>query len=94
MLDLIKRCLADEERQDTTVKQALGLLGDLADSFPHGELKSQLLQEWIASEVRNKRGLSSETKRTMKWAKEVWLELFCFLLRLTFSLQTIKRATA
>ena len=48
-----------------------GLIGDLADSFPNGQLKRLLLQEWFASELRNKRGLSAEAKKTMRWAKEV-----------------------
>jgi importin subunit beta-1 len=71
ILDLIQRCLSDDERTDTLVKLAFGLIGDLADSFPNGQLKQLLLQEWIASELRNKRGLSAEAKKTMRWAKEM-----------------------
>jgi hypothetical protein len=71
ILELIQRCLADEERTDTLVKLAFGLVGDLADSFPNGQLKQLLLQEWIANELRNRRGLSPETRKTMRWAKEV-----------------------
>jgi len=47
------------------------VVGDLADSFPNGQLKQLLLQEWIASELRNKRGLSADAKKTMRWAKEM-----------------------
>jgi importin subunit beta-1 len=71
ILELIQRCLADDERTDTLVKLAFGLVGDLADSFPNGQLKQLLLQEWIANELRNRRGLSVESKKTMRWAKEV-----------------------
>lgn len=71
MIELIHRCLTDDERTDTLVRQAFGLLGDLADSFPNGQIKQLLLQEWIVTELRNKRGLSPEAKKTMRWAKEV-----------------------
>lgn len=71
ILELIQRCLADDDRSETTVKLCFGLLGDLADCFPNGQLKQLLLSEWIASDLRNKRGMSQETKKTMRWAREV-----------------------
>lgn len=71
ILELIQRCLSDDERTEPLVKLAFGLIGDLADCFPNGEIKGYLLQEWIANELRNKRGLSAEAKKTMRWAKEV-----------------------
>jgi len=71
IVELIQRCLSDDERTDTLVKLAFGLIGDLADSFPNGQLKQLLLQEWIASELRNRRGLSADAKKTMRWAKEM-----------------------
>lgn len=71
ILELIQRCLADDDRSETTVKLSFGLLGDLADCFPNGQLKQLLLSEWIASDLRNKRGMSPETKKTMRWAREV-----------------------
>lgn len=48
-----------------------GLLGDLADSFPGGQLKQILLHPWIASELRSKNRMPPETKKTMRWAREV-----------------------
>ncbi|KAG8215304.1 armadillo-type protein [Butyriboletus roseoflavus] len=71
ILELIQRCLADDDRSETTVKLSFGLLGDLADCFPNGQLKQLLLSEWIASDLRNKRGMSQETKKTMRWAREM-----------------------
>lgn len=71
ILELIQRCLGDDERSETTVKLCFGLLGDLADAFPNGQLKQLLLAEWIASDLRNKRGMTAETKKTMRWAREV-----------------------
>lgn len=71
ILELIQRCLSDDERTEAMAKSAFGLLGDLADSFPNGQIKQLLLQEWIATELRNRRGMTSEVKKTMRWAKEV-----------------------
>ncbi|KAI6002203.1 armadillo-type protein [Pisolithus orientalis] len=71
ILELTQRCLADEERTESTLKLCFGLIGDLADCFPNGELKQILLSEWIALELRSKRGMSPETKKTMRWAREM-----------------------
>lgn len=71
ILELVQRCLGDDDRSETTVKLCFGLLGDLADAFPDGRLKQLLLAEWIASDLRNKRGMTAETKKTMRWAREM-----------------------
>lgn len=96
ILELIQRCLADDDRSETTVKLCFGLLGDLADCFPNGQLKQLLLSEWIASDLRNKRGMSQETKKTMRWAREV--RSVCIQKDPTLTTpsrtQMIKRATA
>jgi hypothetical protein len=76
ILELIQRCLSDDERTDAEVKLSYGLLGDLADCFPNGELKQILLQEWIAYELRSKARLPGETKKTMRWAREVCTLLY------------------
>lgn len=76
ILELIQRCLgAEDDWSESTARMCIGLLGDLSDCFPNGELKQLLLAEWIASELRNKRGLSKETKKTIRWAREVRLVL-------------------
>ncbi|KAG6857029.1 hypothetical protein H0H87_010702 [Tephrocybe sp. NHM501043] len=71
LLHLIQRCLTDEERTDSLVRLCYGLLGDLADSFPNGQLKQLLLNQWIASELRSKNRMPPETKKTMRWAREM-----------------------
>lgn len=94
IMELIQRCLADEERTESLAKLAFGLMGDLADCFPNGQLKQLLLQEWIVNELKNRRGLSPDVKKTMRWAKEVCLcMLYVYCHELTF-LQVVKRATA
>ena len=71
MLDLCQRCLIDSERTESTVKLAIGLVGDLADTFPRGEIKQMLLAEWVATELRTRGRYSPELKRTIRWAREV-----------------------
>ncbi|KAF9468235.1 armadillo-type protein [Collybia nuda] len=71
ILDLIRRCLADEERTDSLMRLSYGLLGDLADSFPNGQIKQLLLSDWVAIELRSKHRMPPETKKTMRWAREM-----------------------
>jgi importin subunit beta-1 len=71
ILELVQRSLADDERTDSLLKLALGLLGDLAEPFPNGEIKQLLLSEWVAAELRSKGRLPSDIKKTMRWAREV-----------------------
>jgi len=71
ILDLIRRCLADEERTDSLMRLSFGLIGDLADAFPGGQIKNHLLQPWLASELRSKGRMPPETKKTMRWAREM-----------------------
>lgn len=71
ILDLTRRCLIDDERSDALMRLSYGLIGDLADSFPAGQLKQLLLQNWIATELRSRHRMPEETKKTMRWAREV-----------------------
>jgi importin subunit beta-1 len=73
MLDLIQRALSDDERSDGVVRLSFGIIGDLADTFPNGQLKNLLSAEWIAVELRSKARVSTETKKTARWAREVRL---------------------
>lgn len=94
ILELVQKCLADSERSETNVKLAIGLIGDLADTFPNGEIKQYLLAEWIASELRARGRFAPDTKKTIRWAREVRKDgLSSYLVRLT-CLQVVKRATA
>ncbi|KAI5118628.1 hypothetical protein M0805_006995 [Coniferiporia weirii] len=71
ILELVQRCLADEERPESVVRLSMGLVGDLADSFPNGQIKQYLLVEWLAQALRQKTRLSAETKKTVRWAREM-----------------------
>lgn len=73
ILDLVQRCLADEERSDALMRLSYGLIGDLAESFAGGQLKQLFLQPWLAAELRSRSRMPDETKKTMRWAREVSL---------------------
>lgn len=76
ILDLLHRTLTDEDRTEALVKLGVGLIGDLADGYRNGEIRDALLQEWIVNSFKFKgRGYSPDTKKTLKWAKEVSLGL-------------------
>ncbi|KAF5314247.1 hypothetical protein D9619_011781 [Psilocybe cf. subviscida] len=71
ILDLVQRCLADEERSDALMRLSYGLIGDLAESFAGGQLKQLFLQPWLAAELRSRSRMPDETKKTMRWAREM-----------------------
>jgi importin subunit beta-1 len=71
MLELVQKCLADEERPDGIASKAFGIIGDLADCFSDGEIKELLLSEWIASELRSKARMSADVKKNLRWARDV-----------------------
>lgn len=71
MMDLIRRTLEDEDKTEAALKLAIGLVGDLADTFPNGDVKEFLLADWVAFSLKNKSRVSSETRKTMRWAREV-----------------------
>ncbi|KAG8905172.1 karyopherin beta [Tulasnella sp. 403] len=72
ILELLQRALTDEEKTETLVKLSVGLIGDLADTFRGGELREALMQEWVINSWKIKgRGYSADTKKTLKWAKEM-----------------------
>lgn len=73
MLELVQCCLADEDRQESVVWMSLGLVGDLTDAFPNGQIKQYLLFEWLSTALRQKARLILETKKTIRWVKGVSL---------------------
>jgi importin subunit beta-1 len=71
ILELVQKVLADDNSGEPLDKLAFGVIGDLGDTFPNGEIKQLLLSEWIASSLVSRKGYDKETKITIKWAREV-----------------------
>lgn len=65
--------LTDQDRTEAILRSSIGLLGDLAEAFPNGQLKEPLSSSWVSDLLkvgRTKIG-GPETKKVAKWAKEV-----------------------
>jgi importin subunit beta-1 len=83
--------LTDQDRTEPILRAAIGLLGDLAEAFPNGQLKEALSTPWVGEMLkagRTKLG-GPETKKVAKWAKEVSCSTAatgksCWLTRLSF----------
>jgi importin subunit beta-1 len=94
ILELVQKVLADDNSGEPLDKLAYGVIGDLADAFPAGELKPLLLAEWIATSLVLRKGYDKETKTTVKWAREVKSSRFKAYCRFnSLRLQMVKRAT-
>jgi len=65
---------ADINKTEGLMRAAMGVLGDLADAFPSGEIAQYFRADWITSmirEVRSNREYSSRTVETARWAREL-----------------------
>lgn len=77
--------LTDQDRTENILRSSIGLLGDLAEAFPSGQLKEPLTSPWVVEMLkagRTKIG-GSETKKVTKWAKEVRIFFAASQTRLT-----------
>lgn len=65
--------MADPERTDVMLRSAVGLLGDVAEAFPNGQVKAMLQADWVNETVKTARskGADADSRTVAKWAKEV-----------------------
>lgn len=64
----------DGNRSESLMRSAMGVIGDLAEAFPNGQLTEALRQEWVLrliKETRTNREYSSRTVETARWAREL-----------------------
>ncbi|KAG8835928.1 karyopherin beta [Serendipita sp. 399] len=60
----------DDDHSETVLRQCAGLIGDIAETFPNGQLKEVLLQDWVAALVKTKIR-NPDVKKTLRWAREM-----------------------
>ncbi|KAI9766932.1 MAG: karyopherin beta [Geoglossum simile] len=63
----------DQNRSEALLRSAMGVIGDLADSFPNGEYAQFFRVDWITSmirETRSNRDFQPRTINTARWARE------------------------
>ncbi|KAI5851154.1 armadillo-type protein [Morchella snyderi] len=64
---------ADINKTEGLMRSGMGVLGDLADAFPDGEIAQFFRADWIGAmikEVRQSRDFSSRTLETARWTRE------------------------
>ncbi|KAI1349947.1 armadillo-type protein [Xylaria sp. FL0043] len=63
----------DMNRSESLMRSAMGVIGDLADAYPNGELAEAFRQDWLAAmikETKSNREFQSRTIETARWARE------------------------
>ncbi len=73
IFQLLNGIASDMNRSEALMRAAMGVIGDLADAYPNGELVEAFRQEWLSAlikETRVNRDFSPRTIETARWAKE------------------------
>ncbi|KAI9834003.1 MAG: karyopherin beta [Phylliscum demangeonii] len=63
----------DQNRTENLMRASMGVLGDLAEAFPHGEYANYYRAEWITQMVKDTRAnreFNPRTTDTARWARE------------------------
>ncbi|KAI1379171.1 ARM repeat-containing protein [Hypoxylon crocopeplum] len=63
----------DMNRSESLMRSSMGVIGDLADAFPNGELADAFRQDWVTAmikETKTNREFQSRTIDTARWARE------------------------
>lgn len=63
----------DNNRSESLMRSAMGVIGDLADAYPHGEFADGFRQDWLTAlikETRSNREFQARTIETARWARE------------------------
>ncbi|KAF2816051.1 importin subunit beta-1 [Mytilinidion resinicola] len=73
IFELLHTVYTDSSRSQALLRSSLGVVGDLADAFPHGEFAELYRADWLtamAREVRANREFQPRTQDTARWARE------------------------
>ncbi|CAJ2503965.1 Uu.00g113590.m01.CDS01 [Anthostomella pinea] len=63
----------DMNRSESLMRSSMGVIGDLADAYPNGELADAFRQDWVTAmikETKTNREFQSRTIDTARWARE------------------------
>ncbi|KAI6082675.1 ARM repeat-containing protein [Hypoxylon rubiginosum] len=63
----------DMNRSESLMRSCMGVIGDLADAYPNGELAEIFRQDWVTAmikETKTNREFQSRTLETARWARE------------------------
>lgn len=73
IFELLHAVWMESSRTEALLRSSLGVVGDLADAFPHGEFAEFYRADWLtamAREVRSNREFQARTQDTARWARE------------------------
>ncbi|KAK4145371.1 armadillo-type protein [Dichotomopilus funicola] len=73
IFELLNTIASDANRSEALMRSAMGVIGDLADAYPNGQLADAFRQEWVTAmikETRANREFQSRTLETARWARE------------------------
>lgn len=63
----------DMNRSESLMRASMGVIGDLADAYPNGELVDAFRQDWVTAmikETKTNREFQPRTIETARWARE------------------------
>lgn len=73
VFSLLNTVAIDQNKSDALMRSSMGVIGDLADAFPHGEFSNFYRAEWLAQmikDTRKNREYQPRTIETARWARE------------------------
>ncbi|KAK5991112.1 Importin subunit beta-1 [Cladobotryum mycophilum] len=73
IFQLLNLISGDTNRSESLMRAAMGVIGDLADAYPNGELVDAFRQEWLTTlikETKTNRDFQPRTIETARWARE------------------------
>ncbi|KAI1427284.1 armadillo-type protein [Xylaria sp. FL1777] len=73
IFQLLNIIAQDMNRSESLMRSAMGVIGDLADAYPNGELTDAFRQDWLSAmikETKSNRDFQSRTIETARWARE------------------------
>ncbi|KXJ94102.1 armadillo-type protein [Microdochium bolleyi] len=73
IFELLNLISQDMNRSEALMRSSMGVIGDLADAFPNGELADAFRQDWLTTlikETKTNREFGPRTIETARWARE------------------------
>ncbi|CRK48695.1 hypothetical protein BN1723_008142 [Verticillium longisporum] len=73
IFQLLSQIASDMNRSEALMRASMGVIGDLADAYPNGELVDVFRQDWLTTlikETKTNREFQPRTIDTARWARE------------------------